>query len=105
MDEIRPRDAFRALAAPHRRRLLMALRDPEPQDCIAVPDDVALDGEKRTELRIAFEHNHLPMLEERGFIEWDRDGQTVSTGPNFERIRPILAVLCEHEGELPAGPP
>jgi len=38
--------------------------------------------------------NHLPALEEAGYIEWDRETGTIAPGPNFEEA-------AAHVGDLP----
>lgn len=40
-------------------------------------------------------HNHLHMLESAGLIEWHPDDRTITEGPNFEVIRPLLQVIDE----------
>ena len=36
---------------------------------------------------------HLPMLEEVGVIEWDRETDVVSKGPNFEQIVEAMRLM------------
>ncbi|WP_159901916.1 ArsR family transcriptional regulator [Salinirussus salinus] len=93
---------FQALADAHRRRLLVALLEHNPQrDSIVVPEDVH-EGEKSLEaLQIEFYHVHLPQLEEAGFILWNRDTHEVMRGPRFDEIRPLLELLHNHADELP----
>lgn len=47
-------------------------------------------------------HNHLPKLADPGFVSWDRENGVVATGPRFEDIEPLLALLDDNEDELPA---
>lgn len=98
-----PETAFRVLANGHRRRLLLALLEHNPQADVTVRDDVRFDDEGVEDLRVELYHQHLPMLERLGVIEWDRGTHSVSKGPNFDEIRPLLELFDRHRGELPAG--
>lgn len=92
-----------ALGHIQRRRVLFGLLDHDPQpDSLAVLADSAddIDG---LDQGIALYHNHLPKLSEYGFIDWDRDANEVTTGPNFDTIKPLLELLAAHEDELPSG--
>lgn len=93
---------FDALSNPHRRRLLVALLEHNPQRDDAVrPEDIH-EGEKALEvLREGLFHIHLPKLEEAGFIEWNRDTHEVVKGPEFDEIRPLLELMQDHADELP----
>ena len=95
--------AFRALANDHRRRLLLALLEHNPQGEMTVPEDDPLDRVEADELRSELYHIHLPMLEELGFIEWDHERHTVGKGPNFDEIRPLLELIDRHRDELREG--
>lgn len=97
-------DVFDALTNRYRRRLLVALLQHNPQsDSLELPDDALASDEPSEGMEIEFYHVHLPKLEERGFIEWGRETHTVSTGPVFEEIRPLLELMDEHSDELPDG--
>ena len=99
--------ALDVLANKVRRRLLVALLEHDPQD--ATGPQILSDGEMgdkdRESLRIAMFHSHLPKLEEEGFIEWDRDSNSVHKGTHFGAIRPLLELLQNHSDELPDGWP
>jgi hypothetical protein len=97
-----------ALHHPYRRRLLVALLEHNPQD----EDDpqgsrvelregtvVGIDAEI---VRTAMFHDHLPKLEELGYIARDREAGTISKGPNWAEVEPLLRLLDEHREELPA---
>lgn len=84
-----------ALAKRPRRRILLALLD----------DSVA-DGLPLTERATDFEtsevellHVHAPKLAEAGYVEWDRDENRASRGPNFTEIEPFLRLLKEYAAE------
>lgn len=93
--------ALTALANKHRRRLLAALLERDPRNEVPVPE-VVHAGEKELEnLKNEMYHAHLPMLADAGFVRWDRETYTVEIGPQFEEIRPLLELLCEHADDLP----
>ena len=91
------------LANRYRRRVLMALLEHNPQgdQDPHILDDVIIDTTDLEPLIVAMRHTHLPKLEEAGFIAWDQEQGTVSKGPEFEAIRPVLELLENHTDELP----
>lgn len=46
-------------------------------------------------------HVHLPKLDEEGYVDWDHRSGTVSRGPNFGEIEPLLRLLGERSARLP----
>jgi hypothetical protein len=95
-------EKFDILSHPVRRRLLVAVNDKNPQD----EDDLASnsivgDGENLEMLEQEMYHCHLPKLEEAGFINWDRDTGTITRGPRFEEIEPLIKLMNDHQDELP----
>ncbi len=90
-----------ALADKHRRRLLVALLDRNPQDEVLVPEIVHTGEKELAILRSEMVHTHLPALADAGFVRWDRETRSVSKGPTFEEIRPLLELLQDHADELP----
>lgn len=103
-DQNRIDDVFDALTNRYRRRLLVALLQHNPQaDTLEVPHDTVASNEPPETLKTEFYHVHLPKLEERGFIEWDRESHRISTGSAFEEIRPLLELMDEHSDELSDG--
>ena len=93
---------FEALSNVHRRRLLVALLDHNPQrDDIAVPEDVHKGTKALETLELELYHSHLPRLEEAGFIRWNQDTHEVMKGPRFDEIRPLLELIRDHADELP----
>lgn len=91
---------FDALADVHRRRLLLALVDHNPQDVSELPGVPWAVSESEAGLT-SKRHVHLPKLADYGLIEWDKDEQLVVKGPRFEEIEPILELLDDHHDELP----
>lgn len=81
----------------HRRRILLGLRagrvDREADVALRRPDADEVESDLRSV--------HLPMLEEEGIIEWDRENGEIRKGPNFDEIEPLLRLIEEHEDELP----
>lgn len=94
-------DAFRALANPVRRRLLVALgeRNPRADGALDVPEEVPVEGRSREELHVELHHDHLPRLEEADLVRWDRDAQQVTRGPALDEVRPILELLPDNAHE------
>lgn len=95
---------LRALADVQRRRLLVALLEDHPQeDSIRVTEDSRLAEQERQRLQMEMFHTHLPKLEDRGFIRWDREEHQVEKGPTFSEIRPLLELLHNNREKLPEG--
>lgn len=96
-------DVFSMLADIHRRRLLVALLEYNPQsdDPPTVPDTIHRGEGTKFRVHAALIHNHLPMLEGARVIQWDQDTGTVHKGPRFEEIQPLLEWLNENADDLP----
>lgn len=94
-------DMLAILADRHRRLLLAALDDHNPQTEVRTPEGVELEREELTALQIEMRHNHLPRLEEAEYIEWDRNLHVVTRGPKFEEIQPVLDMFEKNADELP----
>ncbi|KTG08696.1 hypothetical protein AUR64_18710 [Haloprofundus marisrubri] len=88
-----------------RRRLLLKVLKDNPRDEREFASDAANSSETQEldALRTQLRHVHLPLLEEEGLINWNRDDGTITRGENFEEIRPLLELMREHSDELPNG--
>lgn len=84
----------RALADGSRRRILTALREEKHVD--PFPGD---GDEPDRALRL--HHVHLPLMEEAGLVEWDRDTGVVRRGDEFETVEPVLTALDARGDALP----
>ncbi|MDG5775133.1 hypothetical protein QA599_01630 [Haloarculaceae archaeon H-GB1-1] len=93
---------FTCLSNPTRRRILTTLaeRNPRNQAEFEAPDFNPEDKELES-FKTELYHKDLPRLSEAGFINWDRDTDTVTRGPNFEEIRPLIELMNNHQDELP----
>lgn len=91
-----PEDCWWALERVERRRCLLALLDTDEQSV-----DPAWNEGSTGDPLLALRHVHLPKLAEMGLIEWDPDPGLVRRGPRYDRVRPLLELLREHEGDLP----
>ncbi|RAW45651.1 ArsR family transcriptional regulator [Halorubrum sp. 48-1-W] len=91
-----------ALGHVARRRLLLALLDTSSADDGAVEFDRLASDSAEGDPLLSMRHRHLPKLEEHGFIDVDPDSRSVSKGPHFEEIRPLLELLDENGDRLPA---
>lgn len=77
---------FRLLADEHRRDLLNALRNEK-----SYPVPTREQDAQQIKLRLF--HVHLPLLEQAGIVEWNREDHTITRGPNYEEIRPMIEFL------------
>lgn len=92
-------DTFAVLNHAYRRRILSLLAQHGLRTEFEV-DDLIRSGEDQ-HIEVALHHNHLPKLDRIGFIEWDREANTIGRGSHFEEIEPVLELLLEHQEELP----
>ena len=90
-----------ALGNPHLRDILLELHDGRLNNF----NSALMRSSQAEEIKRELEDQHLPMLEEAGFIEWHPETGEISEGPNFEQIRPILELIRNHPEELPPGWP
>lgn len=81
----------------HRRRILLGLSDGR----VGHETDVTMRRSDLDEVESDLQSTHLPMLEEEGIIEWNRETGEIRKGPNFDEIEPFLRLLREHDDELP----
>jgi len=83
------------------RRLLVAPLDHNPQD--DAPIAAAGDDADAVERLVTMRHVHLPKLADYGYVDWDRETDDVTRGPNFDEIQPPLELLDDNENELPSA--
>jgi len=94
---------FDALGHIERRRLLLALLNGTAGgDRPVVLDDPDSDAAADT-LQLSMHHVHLPKLENLEFIHVDRQRGSVTEGPRFDEIRPLLELLDDNRERLPDG--
>ncbi|MDS0297884.1 hypothetical protein NDI76_03945 [Halogeometricum sp. S1BR25-6] len=92
----------RALGDKTRRRVLVALLElPDADDTLRVPEDVHEGDRDERKLETALYHNHLPLLEQAGYVRWDPDAGRVGVGDDFGEIRPVLRLLHDNRADLP----
>lgn len=89
------------MAEEPRRRLLLTLYERDRRAEVQIPGDIIQRDQKPDRLRVELEHIHLPLLEEMGFIRYDRESSEVTIGPRFGRISPLLELLNEHPDDVP----
>lgn len=98
-------ELFEMLSHRYRRRVLVAVAEHDPRDDDISEESVAdgqTEGDETLEdVVLQFHHVHLPKLEAAGFIEWDRDSGTITRGPRFEEIEPLLGLIRDRRDELP----
>lgn len=97
---------FGALSHPTRRRILATMREQNsPGEDELETVEFLPRGEPGDRIEIQLRHKHLPHLDEAEFIDWDRETDTITRGPRFEEIEPLLELMDDHQDELPADWP
>lgn len=94
---------FNALSAEPRRQLVVSLLDAPPGESVPLPESarnpnlpIVLE-----EFQLKLLHNHLPLLADCGFIEWQNEPFAASRGPQFDEIAIVLDTLQGTAGEIP----
>lgn len=85
-----------ALAHRHQTALLEALLAETPGPITdRSPLAIVAGTEPPAQLEINLRHHHLPKLDAQGFIDWDRETGTISRGPNWAGIEPLVKRVYE----------
>lgn len=51
--------------------------------------------------RMRLYHSELPKLASAGYIKWDNDSDTISKGPKFSEVEPLVQLLKEYDTTFP----
>lgn len=95
-----PDQVFRALSHPVRRRILTSLGERNPLDVEELASMPLGPDDGRT-LAVELHHRHVPHLDEAGFVEWDRETDTITRGPHFEAVQPVIETVRDRQDERP----
>jgi hypothetical protein len=93
-------ETLKLLAHPRRRRVLLTLLD-QGLEPTATEQAAVVRAHSGQELDIEMRHVHLPKLERAGLVRWDRETETVETGPHFEEVAPLVRLLHDNQHRLP----
>lgn len=90
---------FRTLTISTRRRIIGSLLEVPPDRKISLPEAANLPGHRVDPevLTTNLVHEHLPLMERAGFIEWEREPFCVGRGPRFEEPAAVLLAIDEYE--------
>ena len=89
-----------ALGHVDRRRLLLALLNAE-EPALPIELDQLKYETAESDVLLSFHHNHLPRLEDLGLVDATPDRHSVTTGPRFEEIEPLLELFKTYQDRLP----
>ena len=91
---------FDTLSHPLRRRVLMfAYRNATRDDGLPV-ERIEIEGDDVEQLANELHHIHLPKLDDGGYIEWDRDSNSIRRGPAFDDVESLLRLMDDNQDEL-----
>ncbi len=82
-------ERLEVLAHADRRRILTALSTGSPESVSSLEIE-ELKRQNGGLSRAELYHQHLPKLEDGGFVMWDQDAGRVERGPSFSSIEPLL---------------
>jgi hypothetical protein len=92
-------EPLRLLSTRLRRLVLLELRrNPRTTTVSSVAESVAVDT---SDAALSLQHCHLPKLADHGYVDWDRDTDELSRGPQFEEVDALLELFEDHADELP----
>ena len=99
-------ELFDALSHQYRRYVLWALANPDrpPDDSVGTSQFVP-SGAEPDVLQIELVHTHFPKLDDRGFVDWDPEAETLARGPRFDEIAPFIELMNENRDEIPQNWP
>lgn len=90
-----------ALGHVDRRRLLLALLDANTEGTLPVEIDRLETDATGTGFQSSMHHCHLPKLDDQGFVDANLNNWSVTTGPRFDEIKPLLELLDTNRERLP----
>jgi len=89
--------ALRLLSDRQRRGVLHRLSDADsPVSVESLTASLATPTTEAGGVRLRLLHNHLPKLHDSNVIDYDRDGQTVRRGRDFDAVAPLLRAATHH---------
>jgi len=84
-------EASRALSKALRRQVLSTLIEYEEGiDLDSLADENLVVANQWEQNRIVLYHNHLPKLDDLGFIHWEPETQMIERGERFNEIQAVL---------------
>lgn len=94
---------FTAISAEPRRQIIVSLLEKEEGQPISLPEmamnpNIPLDPDV---LRTELIHHHLPHLEQRDFVQWEREPLRAYRGPDYDEVAVVFEVLHTEASELP----
>ena len=90
-----------ALGHVDRRRLLFALLHASVKGDLPVEVEQLGQPTAEDDLGLSMHHVHLPKLDDQGFVDANLDRNSVTPGPRFDDIKPLLELLDANRGQLP----
>ncbi len=90
-----------ALGHVDRRRLLLALLHASTEGDLPVEVEQPSQTTAETVPSLSMHHVHLPKLDDLGFVDANLDRNSVTPGPHFNEIRPLLELLDGNRERLP----
>ena len=89
-----------------RRHILVELADHNPRtEAEFEAEAFVADAGNPDSVNIELHHIHLPNLADAGFINWDAQTETITRGPRFSEIEPVLETFDDYQDSLPGDWP
>jgi hypothetical protein len=90
---------FQTLVWGTRRQIVGSLLEAPPDEEQSLPE-AANPPDNRIDPSTLYSnlvHNHLPMMEKAGFIEWEETPFCVRRGPRFEEVAAVIMAIDTYE--------
>lgn len=87
-----------ALGHQERRRIVVELMEHNP---VAQREAVEKASRPSRGSEVELVHRHLPKLDHIGYIDWDQDSGTITKGPYWKDIKPVVQMLTDQRDQLP----
>ncbi|MWV39351.1 hypothetical protein [Natrialba sp. INN-245] len=96
-------EVFEALSAEPRRQLLMTLLNAPAGRRVLLPDAAVGPAESvdLSERRLELAHRHLPLLSQRGFVDWATDPFCAQRGERFDEVAAVVGIVHANDEDLP----
>lgn len=92
---------FESLRDRHRRIILLLVKSGDVETHTDLLHHDVWDG---AVCEVELVHRHLPKLQKAGYIEWGRQTDTISEGPEFDKVEPVLDLFTPDGRQLLSSP-
>lgn len=105
-DDVPLNTIFQTLSHATRRHILTTLNEHQLDHSNPIStNELTPPGSTNQRFHASLYHHHLPYLDAIGFIDWNPDTKTITPGPTYDAIHPVITLLESNPDHLPADWP